>query len=58
MVKVYDIIGREITTSVTAVEEAGYHPISFDASNLTSGIYFVNLNTNGNSRISKTLLLK
>ncbi|MFZ4589755.1 MAG: T9SS type A sorting domain-containing protein [Ignavibacteria bacterium] len=36
----YDISGREIKTLVNEGRPAGYHTIMFDASSLSSGIYF------------------
>jgi hypothetical protein len=41
--KVYDILGRAISTLVNGELEAGYHEVNFDASKLSSGIYFYRL---------------
>jgi photosystem II stability/assembly factor-like uncharacterized protein len=38
--KVYDILGREVATLVNEEKPAGSYEIEFDASSLTSGIYF------------------
>jgi hypothetical protein len=38
--KVYDILGRELELLVNDEQEAGYYEINFDASKLSSGIYF------------------
>ncbi len=37
--KVYDLLGREIATIVNEEKPAGNYEVSFDAANLTSGIY-------------------
>jgi hypothetical protein len=41
--KIYDITGRELVTLVNEVKEPGYYNIKFDASNLSSGVYFYRL---------------
>jgi hypothetical protein len=41
--KVYDMLGREVTTLVNEYRNAGKYEIEFDASQLASGIYFYHL---------------
>lgn len=41
--KVYDLLGREITTLVDEVKNAGMYAVKFDGSTLTSGVYFYRL---------------
>jgi len=43
--KVYDVLGNEIATLVSEEKEAGSYSITFDASNLSSGIYVYRLET-------------
>ena len=43
-IKVYDIIGREVTTLINEVQDAGDHSVQFNATNLASGIYFYRIN--------------
>jgi len=38
--KIYDITGREVTTLVNRAQTKGRYEIKFDASNLSSGVYF------------------
>jgi hypothetical protein len=56
--KVYDILGIEISDLVTGVKTAGLYHVRFDASNLPSGIYLYTLNAGGYSETKRMLLLK
>lgn len=55
-IKIYDAIGNEIRTLVNEEKEAGMYEVSFNASDLTSGIYFYSLNS-GNVSITKKMML-
>jgi len=56
--KVYDVLGREVNILVNGFQQAGVHSISFNASALTSGIYFYKLQAGDNfSSIKKMMLL-
>ena len=54
--KVYDNLGREVRTLVNEMRNAGEYNVSFDASELPSGIYFYKL-TSGNFVDTKKMLL-
>jgi len=41
--KIYDVLGNEIATLVNEEKPAGSYEVMFDASGLTSGIYFYQL---------------
>jgi hypothetical protein len=56
--KIYDVLGNEIQTLVNEEKEAGYHSIDFDASDLTSGVYFYQLRIGVFIQARKMLLLK
>ncbi|MDE3056803.1 MAG: ammonia-forming cytochrome c nitrite reductase subunit c552 [Bacteroidota bacterium] len=56
--KVYDILGREIATLVNEQKSPGTYEITFDASRLTSGIYFYQLSSSGFVAVKKLMLLK
>lgn len=56
--KVYDILGREVTTMVNERQIAGNHSVTFSAVNLPSGVYFYRLQAGSFSETKKLLLLK
>ena len=43
ILKVYDVLGREIKTLINEKQNPGSYTVIFDASNLSSGIYFYSL---------------
>lgn len=57
-IKVYDMIGREVATLVDEWKQVGDYSIDFNASNLTSGIYFYKLKTENQSLVHRMILLK
>lgn len=56
--KVFDVLGNEVSELVNEIKEKGNYNISFEASNLSSGVYFYTLKANGNSLTKKMLLAK
>jgi M6 family metalloprotease-like protein len=44
VVKVFDMLGREVQTIVDAFQDAGSHNCRFDARNMASGVYIYQLN--------------
>ena len=56
--KVYDILGRQVSTLVDAVQSAGAHRVSFNGSDLPSGVYFYRLSTEGFAKTMRMVLLK
>jgi hypothetical protein len=54
--KVYDITGRLVATLVNGYEEAGEHVATWDASNVSSGVYFYKL-TAGDYTATKSMNL-
>ena len=61
--KIYDELGREVKTLVNQYESKGKYDVNFNASNLSSGIYFYqlrSLSSSGKNYVStkKMLLLK
>jgi hypothetical protein len=56
--KVYNILGSEITTLYEGYQRAGIHKIQFNANNLNSGIYLVKLTSNYGAKFIKVNLVK
>jgi hypothetical protein len=56
--KVYDILGAEVTTLVNEEKIAGKYEVHFNASNLASGVYIYRLNVNEFVNVKKMVLLK
>ena len=56
--KIYDLLGREISTLLNEEMQPGNHTIDFDASTLASGIYFYTLNAGDFVSTKKMILLK
>ncbi|MCR4416595.1 MAG: T9SS type A sorting domain-containing protein [Ignavibacteria bacterium] len=57
-IQVYDLIGRLIETIENKNFTAGLHEIDWDASNLSSGIYYINLKSNADNKFIKAVLIK
>ena len=58
MLKVYDIIGREIETLVNENLKPGIYEVKFDGSKLASGVYFYKLQAGDFHETKKLILLK
>lgn len=56
--KVYDLLGREISELVNKELIAGDYEYEFDATNFSSGVYIYTIKANGFSRSRKMLLAK
>ncbi len=56
--KVYDVLGRFVNTLVEDRQTAGTHSVTFNASNLSSGVYFYRLTAGSNVQTKKLMLLK
>jgi hypothetical protein len=55
---VYDLLGREVAVLVDGVQSPGRHEMTFDASRLTSGVYFYRLQAGEYTATRRMLLLK
>ena len=56
--KVYDVLGREVTTLVNAKQSPGTYTVTFEATNLPSGIYFYRLKAGDYLKTRKMILLR
>ncbi|MBN1634592.1 MAG: S8 family serine peptidase [Ignavibacteria bacterium] len=56
--KIYDVLGKEIAVVINEMKDAGYYTVSFDASGLSSGVYFYRLSSNGFSSVKRMVVLK
>jgi len=54
-IKIFDMTGREVALVVNQVQAAGYYSINFNASALSSGVYFYQLNAEGSQTFVKTM---
>ncbi len=58
IIKVYDILGKEIETLVNEEKPTGSYEVNFNAGNLASGIYFYTLQAGKFTETKKLILLK
>lgn len=56
--KVHNVLGKEVAALVNEEVQAGMHSVNFDASHLSSGIYFYTLKTNSFMQTKKMILLR
>jgi len=56
--RVFDVTGRHVASVADQMFNAGVHSITYDASGLTSGVYFCRLMAGGFSQTRKMLLVK
>jgi D-alanyl-D-alanine carboxypeptidase len=56
--KVYDVLGKEVAELVNEERSSGSYKLDFDASNLSSGIYFYTLKTNHSIISRKMVVIK
>ena len=56
--KVYDVLGNEISTLINEDLPAGEYEIEFDGKELSSGIYYYQLTADGYSESKKMILIK
>ena len=58
MLKIYDILGNEVTTLINEEKKPGYYEVEFDASNYASGVYIYRLQSSSYVSTKKMIVLK
>ena len=58
MLKVFDVLGRVVTTLINVFANAGTYSVVWDGTNFASETYFYSLTFNGKTLNKKMLLLK
>jgi subtilisin family serine protease len=58
VLKVYDVLGREVATLVNEKKAAGTYSVTWNASSMSSGVYFYRLQAGEYSETKKLLLLR
>lgn len=56
--RVYNVLGQEVSTLVNKKLTSGFHAVSFDASDLSSGMYFYTIKSGSYMKTKKMMLLK
>ena len=54
----YDILGREVTTLIDGMRDAGYGSVEWDASNESGGVYFYRMIAGEFTQSHKLVLTK
>ena len=57
-ITIYDLIGRKLENLVNEKKEPGYYHVEWDASSISSGVYLVQMEADGNQFNQKIVLIK
>jgi len=57
-IKVYNVVGQVVATLASGQMSAGYHSIAWDASNVSSGMYFIKVDAGTDVAVQKVMLMK
>ncbi len=58
VLKVYDVLGREVMKLVNEVKQPGMYSVDFDGTNLSSGVYFYKLEAGTFNDVKRMMLIK
>jgi hypothetical protein len=56
--KVFNVLGMEVATLFSGVQDAGQHTATFDATRFSSGVYFYRLQAGSVSITKKMVFMK
>ncbi|MBK7229586.1 MAG: T9SS type A sorting domain-containing protein [Ignavibacteriales bacterium] len=56
--KVYDVLGNEVSTLVNETKSAGRYDVRFDASGLSNGVYFYTIKADNFNSTKKMIFMK
>lgn len=56
--KIYDVLGNELTTLVNEEKQSGTYEVEFDASEFSSGVYFYTLQAGGFTQTRKMVVMR
>ena len=57
-IKIFDILGREVSTLVNGKLEAGFYTFDFDATSLSSGVYLYKMNAGSFEKTMRMVVVK
>ncbi|MEE4311062.1 MAG: T9SS type A sorting domain-containing protein, partial [candidate division KSB1 bacterium] len=57
-IAIYNVLGEEVALIHNSVQEAGVHEITWDASDLPGGVYFVRVALDGVSKTGKMMVVR
>jgi hypothetical protein len=57
-VTIYNLVGQEVEQLVNEVKNAGIHKVNWNATNMTTGVYFYRITAGNNVQTKKMLLVK
>ena len=55
---IYNLLGQKVVTLVSEKQKAGYHQVEWNASGLTSGVYYYQLKVGEFQDVKKMILLR
>ncbi len=56
--KIYDILGKEVAILVNEIKPAGSYDVIFNASSISSGVYFYKIEAENFTDIKRMMLIK